>query len=176
MNDIYAIRLANLNKLLKEPELAALRQREQAIQLNMGSSMLSQLTAGKKMGDDVARKIEVARKLPENWMDNVHGEMSQPARLDPAMLGLSIKALTIVEERRGVKFDPVAQPERVVQAYAMCAEIKGEPTEADLIDLGAKIAQALEANQGVAEDGREETEHIGGIAGAGTKGPSRDPT
>ncbi len=176
MDDIYAIRLRNLIALLASPDLAALKQKEQALQLNTGSSMLSQLTAGKKMGDDIARKIELARGLPVNWMDNVHAgdQVSQSWRLDPEMIAESIEALRRVWARRGLVFDPVAQPEMVVYAYELLAEMGDEPSSAQLIDFGAKLAERDKAKAG-AGDERDEDKRSSGVDRTRAKGGTGKP-
>lgn len=69
--DVIAIRQRNLQFLVDQ--LAAKSpgrlQKDVAVDLDLSASFLSQLVGGKKMGDDVARKIESATHLPHGWMD-----------------------------------------------------------------------------------------------------------
>ncbi|MCZ3096474.1 helix-turn-helix domain-containing protein, partial [Acinetobacter baumannii] len=65
-------------------------QKEVAISLDLSPSFMSQLLAGKRMGDDVARKIESALGLPYGVMDVPEGVQtgtpsrgSHVLRLDP---------------------------------------------------------------------------------------------
>lgn len=69
--DISRIRHINLHWLLKELELKGMtRAKDQALALGpMSASFLSQLKGGKKMGDDVARKLEAASGKDHGWMD-----------------------------------------------------------------------------------------------------------
>lgn len=67
--DVIAIRKHNLTRLVDEILATGKNKKTTAIALDMSASFLSQLLGGKKMGDDVARKIENARGLPRGWMD-----------------------------------------------------------------------------------------------------------
>ncbi|UPG86825.1 S24 family peptidase [Luteibacter aegosomatis] len=69
--DISRIRHINLHWLLKELEARGItRAKDQALALGpMSASFLSQLKGGKKMGDDVARKLEAATGKGHGWMD-----------------------------------------------------------------------------------------------------------
>lgn len=69
--DVVETRHRNLLVLLTDLERrGATRGVDQAQRLGgMNPSYLSQLKGGKKMGDDVARKIELAASRPRGWMD-----------------------------------------------------------------------------------------------------------
>jgi hypothetical protein len=69
--DVVEIRHRNLLALLNELDgRGATRAKDQAQRLGgMSPSFLSQLKGGKKMGDDVARKIETSVSKPHGWMD-----------------------------------------------------------------------------------------------------------
>lgn len=69
--DISRIRHSNLHWLLKELESRGItRAKDQALALGpMSASFLSQLKGGKKMGDEVARKLEAATRKDHGWMD-----------------------------------------------------------------------------------------------------------
>jgi len=89
--DVIETRYRNLLHLLGELEQkGTVRAKDQAQRLDgMNPSFLSQLKGGKKMGEDVARKIEVAAGKPHGWMDvaqfgkataeaDMHSAPSQP--------------------------------------------------------------------------------------------------
>lgn len=94
---------------------------------------------------------------------------SQSWRLNPEMIAESIEALRRVWARRGLIFDPVAQPEMVVYAYELLAEMGDEPTTAQLIDFGAKLAERDKAKAGI-NSGREEDKQSSGANRARSKG------
>jgi transcriptional regulator with XRE-family HTH domain len=102
------------------------------------------------------------------------GQGSQPARLDPEMLAESIEALRRVWARRDLVFDPIAQPEMVAYAYELLAEMGDEPTTAQLIDFGAKLAERDKAKAG-AENERNEDKRSSGVDRARAKGRGSKP-
>jgi hypothetical protein len=81
--DVYEIRHANLLALVEELRARRVTKRmDQAQQLGgLGSSFLSQLLGGKKIGDDVARKIDEAAGKPRGWLDRVHSSEEVPTRI-----------------------------------------------------------------------------------------------
>lgn len=100
---------------------------------------------------------------------------SQSERLNPEMIAESIEALRRVWARRDLVFDPVAQPEMVVYAYELLAEMGDEPTTAQLIDFGAKLAERDKAKAGI-DSGREEDKQSSGANRARSKrGASKAP-
>jgi hypothetical protein len=72
--DVFGIRHANLMSLLQELEGRGVTKRKDQAQAlgGLGSSFLSQLKGGKKMGQDVARGIEEAIGREHGWMDQLH--------------------------------------------------------------------------------------------------------
>ena len=70
--DVTEVRHRNLRHLLAALRLRGVsKQKDQAQQLGaLGSSYLSQLSAGKTMGDATARKIELAMGHQHGWMDH----------------------------------------------------------------------------------------------------------
>lgn len=76
--DVTAIRHSNLLALVEAlNKRGIIKRMDQAQALGgLGSSFLSQLVGGKKMGDDVARKIEAAAEKPHGWLDRVHGDFA----------------------------------------------------------------------------------------------------
>lgn len=69
--DIFEVRHQNLRHVLSELERSGSpRAIDQAQRLGgMSTSFLSQLKGGKRMGGEVARKIEAALGKPHGWMD-----------------------------------------------------------------------------------------------------------
>jgi hypothetical protein len=90
------------------------------------------------------------------------------------MLAESIEALRRVWARRDLVFDPVAQPEMVVYAYELLAEMGDEPTTAQLIDFGAKLAERDKAKAGVGDE-RAEDKRSSGVDRARAKGSTGKP-
>lgn len=79
--DVSEIRLRNLKRLEADLRLNFKTQKSIAVVLDMAPSFLSQLLAGKKLGDDLARKIEKIRGLPNGWMDTPQwGKLQEPIR------------------------------------------------------------------------------------------------
>ena len=75
--DIYAIRKHNLVQLLGTQRKASCAER-----WGMSPAHLSQilsLRTEKNLGDEVARRIEQAERLPAGWMDVLQGEAGVPA-------------------------------------------------------------------------------------------------
>lgn len=58
-----------------------MKKKDVAISFDLAPSYLSQLYAGKKIGDDVARKLEMVAGLPRGWMDVPHGPNAADAPL-----------------------------------------------------------------------------------------------
>jgi hypothetical protein len=118
--DIAEIRLRNLRALVARLEVRSpgLRRKDVALALDLSASFLSQLVGGKKMGDDVARKIEAAQRLDHGWMDSPQWEAdpriaetaspygSQSVRTDAATLAASTRLVRLVCESMEVDFDP----------------------------------------------------------------------
>lgn len=73
--DIYAIRLANLDELIRT-RFDGVRRRfaaDAGIEPNYVSRLFSRNPRGyKRIGDDLARKWEARYGLPEGWLDRVH--------------------------------------------------------------------------------------------------------
>lgn len=106
--DIADIRFENLRMLVHEIRKRNPRwkQRDVAAALGMSASYLSQLTGGKKMGDDVARKIEDARHLQHGWMDALQttphrveertpSYLSRPLRIDPDTIAAALQLVRL---------------------------------------------------------------------------------
>lgn len=68
--DIYEIRKHNLIKLIGSQRKAACAERWSMSPAHL-SQILSEKTS-KNLGDEVARRIEIAEKLPRGWIDTNH--------------------------------------------------------------------------------------------------------
>ena len=68
--DIFEIRHQHLLALVTKLTVGGRKKKDVATDLDLGASHFSQLLGGKKMGEDVARKIEKAQGLPAGWMDH----------------------------------------------------------------------------------------------------------
>ncbi|MCD0493851.1 hypothetical protein LQD23_16340 [Chromobacterium violaceum] len=76
--DIYEIRRQNLETLLR-PRGAAARI---AGKTGSSASYLSTVkTSDRRLGDDLARRIEEAEGLPHGWLDQLHVKEVRPAEL-----------------------------------------------------------------------------------------------
>lgn len=126
MQDIYGIRKANLLALAESLKTArpALLQQDIALALDLSPAHFSQLKGGAIMGDDVARKIEVAQRLPYAWMDNIH-ESTAKRIAEPALpyvsQGLRISSETIAAALKLVRLAFLQREEIIDQ------EVNGEP-------------------------------------------------
>ncbi|MGC1547435.1 MAG: hypothetical protein WA777_02805 [Rhodanobacter sp.] len=84
--DIFEIRHRNLLLLLEQLKARGTTKNTDAGQAlgGIAASFLSQLKGGKKMGEEVARKVEAARYLPKDWMDHPQWEQSTAEVATPA--------------------------------------------------------------------------------------------
>lgn len=87
---------------------------------------------------------------------------AQPVRLNPAMLAEAVNALTVVFNRRGLSFDPVANADVLAAAYELRLGLGDTPQMADVIDLGERLASLVE-QVGEENDGRSKGKPVGGI-------------
>lgn len=76
--DIFAIRHRNLQLLIEQLAARGSRKNMDVAQAlgGLGSSYLSQLKAGKKIGDATARKIEAHMLRPSGWMDQAQWDQA----------------------------------------------------------------------------------------------------
>jgi transcriptional regulator with XRE-family HTH domain len=128
--------------------------------------------SGKTKMIDGRNLILAARALqtsPEWIMTGAGVLESQPSRLDPEMIAESIEVLRRIYQRRGKTYDPVQQPEALTYAYELRSLMGEEPTQDQLIDFGAKLAERLRANEGTG-DGREKDKQAAGVDRARAKG------
>lgn len=129
--DIFEIRHRNLLELIGALERRGVTlQKDQAQQMGLAPSYLSQLKAGKKMGEDVARKLETEARKTHGWMDLPHWSeapeaapesQSQPLILDVSMMAETVRALRLVAENHGRSFTMESEKdvERFLHYYAI---------------------------------------------------------
>lgn len=151
--DIFEIRHRNLLAILEALEARGVtKNKDQAQQIGaLGASYLSQLKAGKKLGEDTARKIEAATRRPNGWMDqpqwkDAHqpalSSHSQPVRLDPVMLSQTYKALLTLdpEADHPISLANLDDAAHFVQVYEMRAAMPIQPSQEEWIEFGRKLA------------------------------------
>lgn len=166
--DVIEIRHRNLLQLLDElAQKGATRNVDQAQRLVMSTSFLSQLKGGKKMGDDVARKIESATSKPHGWMDHPQWDSSDSEsqadvrshveRLDARKIAETAQALRIVFAKRGAKFDIEIDAEIFVVAYQLRLQLPDRMTDADLLDFGINLADTAQVGSAYGRDDREDS-------------------
>jgi hypothetical protein len=129
--DIFEIRRRNLALLIDDLERRGVtRNMDQAQQLGaLGSSYLSQLKGGKKIGEDTARKIEAARGLATGWMDMPQWEgapdsHSQALRLNKSIVASVARTLLDTYAAEGMTYDFTQEWELFVDLYD--AAVRGE--------------------------------------------------
>jgi hypothetical protein len=172
--DISEIRHRNILALVDAMKARGINlQKDQALSLNMAPSFLSQLVGGKKMGDDVARKIESATRNAHGWMDRPQwddpatgsNKDSQPVILDPLMISETHKSLRKLKQELGlpVSLEDPEDAARFVQLYQLRAALPAQPSTEELIQHGRKIASIMTA-RGAEKDGRDD-----GVPANGTR-------
>jgi hypothetical protein len=172
MEEIYGIRRANLLALVDGLKQAKpqLLQQDIARELNCTPAHFSQMKSGSSVvGDDVARKIEVAQRLPFAWMDNVHtstasriGEgagpyLSQGLRIDPATIAAALKLVRLTFLQREQVIDQEVNAEPLAHAYEfLMARREHTVTPENVVDfaLALKRRQTGESNDAQAGDDR----------------------
>lgn len=174
--DVYATRLENLHRLVhrmqeRNPEL---RKKHIALQLDMSPSFLSQLLGGKRMGDDVARKIELAAKLPHGAMDHPIGldvDATPPTavlidgrskrlsawQIDPDTISAALQLVRLSFLNLGLEIDQEQNGEPLAAAYAFLMERREQAVTANnLIEFKPRLMKMLkegeQANVGTAGD------------------------
>lgn len=152
--DVATIRHLNLQALVSQLGRGGRAKKEVAVDLDMSGSFLSQLLGGKKMGDDVARKIEAAAGLRHGWMDVLQtapesepssGQIpSQAARLDAATLAAAIELVRKACDNLGIDFDP-EEPSDAALVLIACDHLnargESEVTVDNLVDFTKRLRQ-----------------------------------
>lgn len=104
--DVIEIRHRNLLALVADMEARGVKKRMvQAQRLGeLGTSYLSQLLGGKKMGDDTARKVDAALGKPKGWIDQPQWSGS----VEPISNGGEIVAYPTAQQLRWVPIRGIA--------------------------------------------------------------------
>jgi len=135
--DVFDIRTENLRLLVHEIQRRrpGRKQKELAGDLGMSASYLSQLMTGKKMGEDVARKIEAARHLAHGWMDHRQAVprvaeesvayTSQPLRIDPEIIAAALQLVRLSFLNLGLEINQEENGTPLALAYDFLVE-RGE--------------------------------------------------
>lgn len=173
--DALSARLANLKSLVAALTANGRPQRNAAIDLNLSPSYLSQLVGGKKMGDDVARKIEATRGLPNGWMDQVHRTgaeersadylVSQPTRIQAETIAAALKLLRLCFANLDLEFNNEEDGIPLAYAYEYLAQ-RGERivTPDNVIDFSKRLTARLKELE---DDGTRD--RVAGSAGTGNR-------
>jgi len=162
--DAITARHLNLQRLVVtlKPKLGT--QKAIAIHLDMAPSYLNQLLAGKKLGDDVARKIERAADLPHGWLDQPRDDDpqlpsptagSQDLRIDPDIIASAIRLVRLTFDNLGIEdFNSEDDGTPVAYAYEYLFQ-RGEVsvTPDNLVDFSKALAQRLKEKDGEAQEG-----------------------
>jgi hypothetical protein len=178
--DVTETRHRNLLALLAELGASGVTKlKDQAQKLGaLGSSYLSQLKAGKKMGDDTARKIEAALRRPHGWMDQPQWKIDRPSlphsqsvRLDPEIVRDVARALhEVYRDELGKTYSLIDEPELFAEMYERVAALGDVDSRSNLIWLGSRITTL--AQQGAPTDERNKDMHGKGAAQRAS-GPTR---
>lgn len=129
--DVTAIRRANLHFLVDEIRRRhpSWLQRDIADALGLSASFLSQLSRDKRMGDDVARKIEATRNLQHGWMDTLQGGakvrdngpsspyVSRPLRIDPDTIAAALRLVRLSFQNLDLEIDQEENGFPLAEAY-----------------------------------------------------------
>ena len=151
--DAVAARTVNFRLLVDQLAAKGAKRAGIAVKLDMSPSFLSQLYGGKKIGDDLARKLEKLQKLPRGWLDHEHrdesvnleqGAQSQSMRLDPSTM---LAALTYLSRRfmeRGGRFDPFVDTALLCELYEIeAAKQWAEKPTSKILDFGRALAERI---------------------------------
>lgn len=158
--DAAAIRWANLKEAVRrlEARTPGIRRKDVAIALDLSPSFLSQLLAGKKMGDDVARKIEAAQALSHGWMDSPQWHrlaeespeyQSQPLRSEAEMLAASTRLVRLACESLEVSFDPEDEGDATLVLIArgyLRARSERQVTPDNVVDFTKVLRRRISGN------------------------------
>lgn len=180
--DVFAIRLANLASIVDRLRHQGSLQKEAALALNLSPSYLGQLLGGKKMGEDVARKIEMAHKLPRGWLDTLqaplmlkepsiaYGSASHVLRIDPDTIAAALKLVRLSFRNLGLEIDQEENGEPLAFAYDYLVDRQErEVTGENVVDFSTKLRQRLEQRARDAAS-KSDAGQVGGSDRADRKG------
>ena len=183
MMDISEIRHSNVRLLVRHLDEADGKQGSRAggltklaAKLGKASGQVAHFASEnpiKKIGDQIAREIEVAFGLEHGWMDWLQDRpetaqlsRSQSVRLDPLMIAETHQALREVYEEAGRVYRIEDEPARFVRVYELRASLSDKPSQDEWIQFGRKLA-AVMVPQGAVEDGQRSGESAQGADQAG---------
>lgn len=170
--DVTTTRLRNFRALVDRLSADLGTQKAVAIHLDMAPSYLNQLLGGKKMGDDVARKVERQGQLAHGWMDVSHEDAGTSApshslRIDPDMIASAIRLLRLTFANLDIyDFDSEQDGTPLAYAYEYLLR-RGEATVTpdNLIDFSKALADRLKEKNG---DEEEQASRAGDHRGVGS--------
>lgn len=157
--DVTSTRQRNLRTLVEGLSANLVTQKAVAIRLDMAPSYLNQLLGGKKMGDDVARKVERQADLPYGWMDVAHdspdaesvaNSASHSLRIDPEIIASALRLLRLTFANLDIDdFDNEQDGTPLAYAYEYLLK-RGEQmvTPDNLIDFSKALAERLREKNG----------------------------
>jgi len=161
--DVSAIRLANLKSLVGARMEKGATKKGVSVELDMSASFLSQLLAGKRMGDDLARKIESTLNLPHGWMDRLADPSrvaeapatyhSHAPRLDANILASALKLIRLACENLELEFNAEDPQDAglVLMACDYLSERGDHLVTADnVVDFTKRLRQKLKESDGQA--------------------------
>lgn len=173
--DVAATRNHNFRSLVDNLTSAGRNKREAAIELDLSPSYLSQLYGGKKMGDDVARKLETTCQLPHGWMDVRHSNdsvkvnedradysASHILRITPAILATAITLARLGSENLDMPFKPETEEDAelvILAANYLQARKESKVTVDNVVDFTKRLRQKMR--------GADEASGAGSIGSAG---------
>jgi hypothetical protein len=176
MIDIYEIRHRNVRLLVIQLEKDAGKSGERPGGLAMLATKLSKSSAQvahfasdkptKRMGDQIAREIEVAFGLEYAWMDwpqwdeSAMPSHSQSVRLDPETLKHTIIGIR-KRDRNYSLDDMLGDPAKFIEAYELLEGMIPKPVPDN---VSARGVHADKTPQGATKDGRSDNVPVRGTA------------
>ncbi|GGD45823.1 hypothetical protein GCM10007235_17260 [Pseudoxanthomonas indica] len=164
--DASTSRTANFRDLVDKSTSQGRTKKQVAIEFDISPSFLSQLYGGKKIGDDVARKLEMVLRLPRGWMDlppehrhqgdsthSIHGasppqrETSQNERLSSKILASSVKVVRLACQALEIPFDPESTEDAAIVLLAydyLSSRSETEVTADNVVSFTGHIRRVLQ--------------------------------
>lgn len=129
--DVFETRQRNLLHLLQQLGARGITKNVDAAQAlgGLGASYLSQLKAGKRIGEETARKIERALHRPQGWMD-LPQWMPSGVREDASPFGVDVVERlmgTLPPDERALLENYRAATEGAKAMLRAAAEVAGNP-------------------------------------------------
>jgi len=98
---------------------------------------------------------------------------SQSVGLDPGKLATSIAALRQVSKSSGVPYDPETHAAETIAAYQLAEALLATPTQANVIDFGARVGDILRRRAEESGNGGQGTNESAGGRNRGGASASR---